>query len=148
MSGGYNGFSGAPIDFQYGNFSSGCVSIGNGVSSGVVGSQPWYFDSGATNHITNNLHNIDQSQPARLNNGVLVGNGNTLPVTHTGKGLLPTTLATFHLSHVMHSPSITHNLISVYNFSKDNNCTLTFDSSGLVIQDKQTHQILYKGPCT
>lgn len=29
----------------------------------------------------------------------------------------------------------------------DNNCSLIFDSSGLVIQDKTTHKILYQGPC-
>lgn len=54
--------------------------------------QPWYFDSGATNHITNNLQNLNlgQTQQTALQEGVLVGNGHTLPVTHTGQGLLPT----------------------------------------------------------
>lgn len=112
-------------------------------------SQPWYFDSGATNHITNNLHNLnlEHSQPSNVNEGVLVGNGNTLQVTHTGKGLLPTPATVFNLSHILHTPHITHNLLSVHQFAKDNQCLLIFYSNGLVIQDKYSHRVLYKGPC-
>lgn len=39
---------------------------------------PWYFDSGATNHITNNLHNIEQPQPVHNSPEVMVGNGSNL----------------------------------------------------------------------
>lgn len=52
--------------------------------------QPWFFDSGATNHITNNLQNITQPQISRQSEGILVGNGSALPVTHSGSGVLPT----------------------------------------------------------
>lgn len=71
-------------------------------------SQPWYFDSGATNHITHSMQNLnlDQSHSKAVNEGIMVGNGNTLHVTHTGKGLLPTPHATFHLSHILHTPHI------------------------------------------
>lgn len=100
--------------------------------------QPWYFDSGATNHLTNTLQNITQPQVSSLSDGVMVGNGSTLQVTHTDAGVIPTSHAKFHLSHVLHTPQITYNLISVYQFAKDNNCSLVFDSSGLVIQDKVT----------
>lgn len=105
-----------------------------------------YLDSGAAHHVTNNLQNLQIAQPTAQNDGILVGNGSQLQVTHTGKGLLPTPLD-FCLSHILYSPQITHNLLSVFQFAKDNNCLLTFDSDGLVIQDKKTHQILYQGPC-
>lgn len=81
------------------------------------------------------------------NDGVMVGNGRHLQVTHTGKEILPTPLAAFHLSHVLHTPHITHNLIFVNQFARDNNCSLIFYSLGLKIQDKNTHTILYQGPC-
>lgn len=48
---------------------------------------PWYFDSGATNHITHQMQNLQFAQPAISNEGVLVGDGTNLQVTHTGKGL-------------------------------------------------------------
>lgn len=72
---------------------SSSASVYNGDSV----SQPWYFDSGATNHITNNMQhlNLDHSPSSALNEGVMVGNANTLQVTHTGKGLLPTPHTTF-----------------------------------------------------
>lgn len=106
----------------------------------------WYFDSGATYHITNSLQNLELAQPTSHHDGIMVSNGSSLQVTHTDKGLLPTPSAQFCLSHVLHSPHITHNLISVYQFAKDNRCLLTFDSNGLVIQDKNTLQTLYQGP--
>lgn len=49
-------------------------------------SQPWFFDSGASNHITNNLQNISQPQLSVQPEGILVGNGSALPVTHSGSG--------------------------------------------------------------
>lgn len=62
---------------------------------------PWYFDSGATNHITNNLQHLTNPQPARISDGVMVGNGTNLQVSYTGKGLLPTPSGNFLLSHVL-----------------------------------------------
>lgn len=135
---------------QYGvtspaGFHGGYSSASSSVTSPAT--QPWYFDSGATNHITNNLQNLTNPQPVTLNDGIMVGNGSHLQVSHTGKGLLPTPITNFRLSHVLHTPNITHNLISVFQFANDNHCTLMFDSSGLEIQDKITHKLLYKGPC-
>lgn len=66
--------------------------------------QPWYFDSGATNHITNNLQHVINPQPASVTDGVRVGNGTNLQVSHTGQGLLPTPSGPFLLSHVLHTP--------------------------------------------
>lgn len=53
---------------------------------GVNQPTPWYFDSGATSHITNNLQNITQPQPNMVHGGVQVGNGSQLQVTHSGTG--------------------------------------------------------------
>lgn len=121
-----------------------CAYNGNSYNSPTT--QLWYCDSGATNHITNNMENLnlEHPQPTAMNEGVLVGNGNILQVTHTGNGLLPNPHSNFQLSHILHTLQITHNLISVHQFAKDNHCLLTFDSTGLVIQDKYTLQVLYK----
>lgn len=96
-------------------------------------SQPWYFDTGATSHVTNNAQNITQPQQSAVTEGVIVGNGQNLQVTHSGNGFLPTSSASFHLSNILYTPQITHNLISVHKFAKDNHCLLVFDSNGLVI---------------
>ncbi|KAH7860494.1 hypothetical protein Vadar_014012 [Vaccinium darrowii] len=81
---GYNQFG----QFGIGDASSGSTYMGDS-PPGVYPTAPqppWFFDSGATNHITNSLHNITQPQPSHSSEGVLVGNGSTLQVTHTSAG--------------------------------------------------------------
>lgn len=77
----------------------------------------------------------------------MVGNGKSLPIACVGKGILPTPSAKFRLTNVLHTLIITHNLLSVFQFAKDNNCSITFNSSGYVIQNNQSNQILFQGPC-
>lgn len=49
-----------------------------------------------------------------MSDGVVVGNGNQLQVTHTGQDLLPTPKVNFKLSNILHAPSRTHNLLSIH----------------------------------
>ncbi|KAH7865438.1 hypothetical protein Vadar_006720 [Vaccinium darrowii] len=66
--------------------SSGGISQQSFVPSyGGMSPQPWYFDSGATHHITNSLQNLNIAQPVAYGEGIMVGNGSQLPVTHTGQ---------------------------------------------------------------
>ena len=80
-----------------------------------------------------NLNNLHQSQPYSASECVMVGNGNSVPIAHTGKGLLPTPSSQFSLSPFLHVPSMSHNLISVSQFAKDNYCSLIFDYDGFLI---------------
>lgn len=65
---------------------TGMVSGGSQPSGGSVvpssvastSAHPWYFDSGATNHITNNFQNLTNPQPATVHDGIMVGNGSQL----------------------------------------------------------------------
>lgn len=62
----------------------------SGVSGYTVGNpiQPsnnWYFDSGASSHVTHDLANLSQPQPCPTGDGILVGNGSSLPVAYTGQ---------------------------------------------------------------
>lgn len=109
------------------------------------GSSPWYVDSAATHHITNDLNNLQIYQPYTGVDQVTVGNGSGLPIHHSGKGILPTPSFPFHLNNVLHVPSISSNLLSVQQLAKDNNCTITFDDCSFVVQDKLTNQILHRG---
>lgn len=107
---------------------------------------PWFFDSGATTHVTNNPAHI--STPSyHTPSTVTVGNGQSIPVSTSGKGLLPLPTQNFYLNHILHVPQISHNLLYVHKFALDNNCRLIFYSYGYVIQDITTNLILHKGPC-
>ena len=103
----------------------------------------FYVDSGATTHMTNKGGNLI-SKPYFGTDTVFVGNGQSLPITHTGKALLKTTQGKLHLNNVLVVPKLKKNLLSVSQLIDDNSCTFEFNKNGFVIKD-QTHQILAKG---
>lgn len=82
----------------------------------------WYVDSGATNHITNVMNNLQLSAPYSGNEQVAVGNGNQLPIHSIGKSSLPSTHSStsLFLNNILYVPKITKNLISISQFTKDN----------------------------
>lgn len=114
-------------------------------NDGISGPSNWYLDSAATNHITNDVQNLDSYQSYFGNDQVTVGNGASLPIRNTGKGLLPTPHFSFRLNKVLHIPTMSTNLLSVNQLTKDNKCTVTFDSDSFVVQDKTTKQVLHQG---
>ena len=54
---------------------------------------------------------------------IVVGNGSLLPVTAIGS----TDLSSFRLNNVLVSPQLIKNLISVRQFTTNNNCSVEFD---------------------
>ena len=98
----------------------------NTVSLAQPPSHDWYFDSGATNNMTSDAGILSRSSPQFATpSSIVVGNGNLLPVLSTGSTTLPHSL---HLNNVLVSPNLIKNLISVRQFTSDNNelshCTL------------------------
>ena len=87
----------------------------------------WYPDTGATNHLTSDLSNLNlQSEEYVGTSQIHVGNGAVLAITHIGSSSLPSSSKSFTLQNVLHVPHITKNLISVSQFTKDNDCFLNF----------------------
>ncbi|XP_048427778.1 uncharacterized protein LOC103944694 isoform X2 [Pyrus x bretschneideri] len=109
-------------------------------------SPSWLLDSGATSHITNDIANISSPTPYTGEDKVYVGDGNGLSIHHIGSSSLHSPNAKFHLSNVLHVPQMKHNLLSAYQFLKDNYCALTLDSDGSVLKDRTTGRTLLQGP--
>lgn len=109
-------------------------------------SPSWLLDSGATTHITNDIANISSPTPYTGEDKVYVGDGNGLSIHHIGSSSLHSPHAKFHLSNVLHVPQMKHNLLSAYQFLKDNYCALTLDSDGSVVKDRTTGRTLLQGP--
>ena len=87
----------------------------------------WYPDTGATNHLTSDLSNLNlQSEEYVGTSQIHVGNGAVLAITHIGSSSLSSSSKSFTLQNVLHVPHITKNLISVSQFTKDNDCFLNF----------------------
>ena len=109
----------------------------------------WVPDSAATAHITNSTTQLQNSQPYKGDDGVIVGNGDFLPITHIGSIALPTMQGTtLPLKDVLVCPDITKSLLSVSKLTADYPCSFTFDSDGVIVKDKQTKQLLTRGSRT
>ncbi|KAL9659823.1 hypothetical protein QQ045_024632 [Rhodiola kirilowii] len=78
----------------------------------------WYPDTGATHHMTSS--SIPESLPHTGPHNVFMGNGDSLPISHTSN--LPISLGSskFNLYNVFLVPSLRKNLLSVARFTKDN----------------------------
>ena len=96
----------------------------------------WLIDSGAISHITNDIANISAPSLYTGEDKVYIGDGKGLSISHVGHSSLNTHHSSFKLSNVLHVPHMTHNLLSAYQFLKDNNCALTLDLDGSTVKDR------------
>jgi hypothetical protein len=104
-------------------------------------SHDWYFDSGATSHMTSDPSSVSHSFFTRYPSSIVVGNRSLLPVTSTGTTSLP---GPFPLNNVLVSPSLIKNLISVRQFTTDNNCSVEFDPAGCSVKDLESRRVLVR----
>lgn len=73
---------------------------------------------------------------------VLVRNESLHKIANSGHAQLPTFVRPLHLKSIFHVPHLRHHLLSVKRLCKDNNCSVSFDSSFVVVKDKALGQIL------
>ncbi|KAM1365588.1 hypothetical protein PS1_044272 [Malus domestica] len=116
------------------------------VNHSIKPSPSWLIDSGATFHITNDVANISSPTPYTGEDKVYIGDGKGLSIHHIGSSFLHTPHTSFQLRNVLHVPYMKHNLLSAYQFLKDNNCSLTFDPYGSNVKDRILGKMLLWGP--
>lgn len=105
----------------------------------------WYPDSGASHHLTAQLQHLHLQAPYTGDDRVLMGNGAGLPILHTGSSAFNNLSTTFHLPHILQVPGITKNLLSVQQFTRENNVSMEFFPHLVVIKDQDTGKILHQG---
>jgi hypothetical protein len=98
----------------------------------------WYFDTGATSHMSSSPGKFLPSTIRPSSSIITVGNGAQLPVTHQAQTFIPTSTTPLHLNDVLVSPSLIKNLIYVRRLTCDNNISIEFDPSGFSIKDLPT----------
>ena len=74
----------------------------------------WLLDNGASDHITSNLNNLSLHTPYTSSDDVMIGDGSSLRITHTGSTTLQTFSNFFNLKNILCVPEIKKNLISIY----------------------------------
>ncbi|GJW78576.1 ribonuclease H-like domain-containing protein [Tanacetum coccineum] len=104
----------------------------------------WHMDIGASSHLNFNASNLSTIFYKRLFPSVHVGDGKSIPVTNTGHSIIPSHHRPLHLHNVLVTPNIIKNLISVRQFTRDNNCTIKFDAFGFSVKDYLTRHILLR----
>jgi hypothetical protein len=103
----------------------------------------WIADSGASSHFTANKGILHNSAPSNSLPPVIVGNGNSIPITHVGHTSLPISSSRpLYLNNVLVAPQIIHDLLSVRRFTTDNALSMEFDPFGVTIKDLQTRVAL------
>lgn len=118
------------------------ASAFSAISLNQPATNDWFFDSGATSHMTSASSTLTHNFISRYPLSIVVGNGSLLPVTSTSIVTLP---GSFSLNNVLVSPSLIKNLISVHQFTSDNNCYVEFDPAGCSMKDlasrRSSHQV-------
>ena len=124
------------------------MSLTNPMASMYVAdpSDSWCIDSGASQHMTPQVQRISQPQPYAGIGFDLVGNGCTLPISHTGSSSIKQSTHSILIHDVLCVPSLTRNLLSIQKFSHDNNYFFLLDDSGFCAKDKSTGKAILSGP--
>ncbi|MCH92265.1 retrovirus-related Pol polyprotein from transposon TNT 1-94, partial [Trifolium medium] len=108
----------------------------------------WFPDSGASFHVTSDARNLQHLTPFEGHDQIFIGNGQGLHISSSGTSNFPSPLIP-HQSLTLHNlllvPSITKNLISVSQFSKDNNVYFVFSANECLVKSQATDAVLLKG---
>ncbi|GJZ20895.1 hypothetical protein Tco_0557934, partial [Tanacetum coccineum] len=102
------------------------------------------MDTGATSHLNKSVHSLSNVFNSCMYTSVLVGDGHSIPVTHTAHSILSTPSRSLHLNNVLITPHIVKNLIYVRQFVRENNFTIEFDAFGFSVKDFMTRRVLLR----
>ncbi|KAH9662761.1 retrovirus-related pol polyprotein from transposon RE2 [Citrus sinensis] len=105
----------------------------------------WILDSGASHHVTTDLHNLSLHYEHPVSESVHIGDGTGLPITHSGSTTLPSSSQSFSLNNVLCVPSMKKNLISVSQFCSHNNVSVEFLPTSFYVKDLRTRALLLQG---
>jgi hypothetical protein len=86
----------------------------------------WYYDTGATDHITGQLSKLTTHNQYHGNDRVCTAEGTGMHISHIDNSVLRTPHSSFHLKSILHVPSASKNLLYVHCFTVDNHVFIEF----------------------
>ena len=105
------------------------------------------MDTGATDHLTNELDKLNTRATYTGSDKVHTANGSRMHISHIGQAFLPTQHVNknLHLKDVLRVPSVTRNLLSVHKLTYDNHAFCEFHPFDLFVKDRATRDVLLSG---
>ena len=80
------------------------------------------------------MQNLSMNFGYKGSEQVAIDNGQGLNISNTGSFIVHSSpINSFKLTNILYVPAISSNLLSVNQFSKDNNCLFVFDSDSFSI---------------
>ncbi|KAG8473256.1 hypothetical protein CXB51_035233 [Gossypium anomalum] len=122
-----------------------CNSCWQSSSQSSDSDQVWYPDSGTTNHITLDITSLAATAPFAGTSHVSMGNGVPVPIANVGSTSMLAGSRLLRLQNVLHVPNICKNLLSVGQFSKDNEVYFEFHPFLCYVKDIKTKKTLLVG---
>jgi hypothetical protein len=107
----------------------------------------WYADSGATDHITNELNKLAVLDKYNGTEKVHTVSGAIMEINFTGKSFIHTLHRRLELSNVLHVPKTMKNLLSIYHFSLNNKVFFEIHHWFFLMKNQDTRNILLRGKC-
>jgi hypothetical protein len=111
----------------------------------LLANDQWYANSGANNHVTNDVANFSLHEPYGGDDFVAIGIGSGLPIQNIGSLTLQTPSSSLNLNRVLHCPTAMANLLSINQFCLDNNCFFILIGSHYFVKDNKTCMTLLEG---
>jgi hypothetical protein len=123
--------------------SSALANYFNGMT--LQASSDYYMDTRASAHLSSDAGNLSSLSPPR-DTHVTIGNGSSIPITHSVHAFLPTANSSRSLTLrvVLVTPCIVKNLIFVRQFTTDNFCSVEFDPWGFLVKDLRTGAMILR----
>lgn len=107
--------------------------------------ESWLLDSGACHHLMSDLNNLSLLQQYHSGEDVIINDGTTLPITHTGSHTLPSSTRDLFLNKILCVPNVHRNLISVYRLCNTNSVSVEFFPAFFQVKDLSTGVPLLPG---
>ena len=72
----------------------------------------------------------------------MVGNGKSIGISHIGNAMISSLVKPIHLKHILHTPQISKQLISVTKLCYDNQAFVEFYPSHFLVKDQALGRVL------
>jgi hypothetical protein len=105
----------------------------------------WYMDSGATDHMTNDIEHLHVHENYKGNEQIQVAKCTHIPILHIGESSLSGFSRPLRLSNVLRAPRISKILLSTHKLANDNHCLIEFHHEFFFVKDLTTTATLLKG---